>query len=98
MSETQQGGAAGGSGRLDPRHPIVFRQGFARFAGRLQWVMLLAGALGVPAGAVAWALGAATWNPLAVGAALFAAGIIWSQVWRRLLKRGWWGNKYGRWT
>lgn len=95
MSETQQ---SSDSDRLDPHHPIVYRQGFARFAGRLQWGMLLAGALGVPAGAIAWALGAATWIPLLIGVAIFTAGILWSQVWRRILKRGWWGKKYRWWT
>ena len=89
---------------LDPRHPIAFRRTFVRRAGRIQWALTLVGGL-VLMGAGVAALAALVLGQtldvpgyaVAGGALLFLGGVIWGRLWRRHLRRAWWGELYGRW-
>ncbi len=89
---------------LDPRHPIVFRRAFVRRAGRIQWALILVGwAVLMGAGVAALAelfLGRSIAIPgyaAAGGTLFFLGGVIWGRLWRRHLRRAWWGELYGRW-
>lgn len=82
---------------LDPNHPLVFRQRFVRFAGRVQWLLLGLGALTAVVGCVLWAAGAAGPAVPLAGAGAWVAGIVWARLWRRSRQRAWWGEKYGEW-
>lgn len=90
---------------LDPRHPVVFRRAFVRRANGIQWALILVG-WAVLMGAAVAALAelfllerslAIPGYAAAGGALLFLGGVIWGRLWRRHLRRAWWGELYGRW-
>ncbi len=90
---------------LDPRHPIVFRRAFVRRANFIQGALIFAGGsvllgAGIAALAELFLLERSLAIPgyaAAGGALLFLGGVIWGRLWRRRLRRAWWGELYGRW-